>query len=399
MDILIVAEYLDNIKNPVSYNSRFLTIADLLVAKGHTVRIATTNFIHSSKQHISGVDSYKGCELKALHEPGYPRNVCIKRFYSHYVLSKNLKKWLENVRKPDVIYCAVPSLDFAYEAAKFAKKHNIKLITDIQDLWPEAFEMVLNIPLVSRLIFTPFRWRAKYLYRTADKVVAVSQTYINRALQERNDKSGCKAVFLGTDLSRFDSYKAEAPALVKQENDLWLGYVGTLGHSYDMKTVFDAMVLLKDKDYYDRLKFVIVGDGPLKSEFEQYSKEKNLNVCFTGMQPYPNMVSTLCRCDIAINPIKKKSAGSIINKHGDYAASGIPVINTQESPEYRQLVEEYGMGLNCECESASDVADKIDKLLKSKELRTQMGAQARKCAEERFDRNHTYSEIIKAIEN
>ncbi len=37
----------------------------------------------------------------------------------------------------------MPSLDVAKVAAKYAKENNIRFIIDIQDLWPEAFRMVL----------------------------------------------------------------------------------------------------------------------------------------------------------------------------------------------------------------------------------------------------------------
>ena len=56
-----------------------------------------------------------------LKEPGYTKNVSFKRFYSHYVMGRNLRKYLSNRKKPDVIYCAVPSLDVAKTAAKYAK--------------------------------------------------------------------------------------------------------------------------------------------------------------------------------------------------------------------------------------------------------------------------------------
>lgn len=54
---------------------------------------------------------------------------------------------------------------------------------------------------------------------------------------------------------------------------------------------------------------------------------------------------------------------------GDYALSGLPVINTQECPEYRQLIDDYGCGINCECGNTEDVAAAIVKLVESPELR------------------------------
>lgn len=398
MKVMIVAEYLDNIQDPRTYNSRFLSIADRLTARGHTVRIVTTDFIHSQKRHVSGVTAYNDCEVITLHEPGYPKNVCLKRFYSHRVLSENLKKWLATADKPDVIYCAVPSLDFAYEAARYARRNGIRFVLDIQDLWPEAFEMVLNIPVVTKLMFMPLRRRADAIYRMTDRIVAVSETYVQRAKRVAPEHIEGTAVFLGTDLTRFDGCRNEVPALEKKDGDIWLGYVGTLGHSYDLKTVMEAMALLKDKPYASRLRLVVAGDGPLRDTFEAYAKQKEVAVSFLGMLPYPQMVATLCACDIAVNPIVKGAAGSIINKHGDYAASGIPVINSQECEEYRRLVDTWDMGVNCACEDASDMAQKLDLLVTSPAECERMGRNARACAQEKFHRGHTYSQIIEAIE-
>jgi len=74
------------------------------------------------------------------------------------------------------------------------------------------------------------------------------------------------------------------------------------------------------------------------------------------------MVGLLCACQIAINPIKSKSAGSIINKVGDYAAAGLPVINSQENEEYRRLIKEK--------ESIQEIAKATNLKEKEKKLET-----------------------------
>ncbi len=397
--VLIVAEYLDDIQKPDSYNSRFFAIADRLVARGHTVCIVTTDFIHSAKRHVSGVTAYKTCELKTLHEPGYRKNVSLKRFYSHWMLAKNLKRWLQTIEKPDVIYCAIPSLDFAHQAAKYAKKNRIKFVLDIQDLWPEAFEMVFHIPVITKLVFAPLRSKANAIYRMADRIVAVSKTYESRAQRVRKRPCTASTVFLGTDLVRFDDGRKERPALEKKPGEIWLGYIGTLGHSYDLKSVINALDCMRDKSYYNQIRFVVMGDGPLRSVFEDYAAEKCVNVSFLGKLPYSQMVATLCACDIAVNPITKGAAQSIINKHGDYASAGIPIVSSQECSEYRLLVETWNMGINCACADPRDMADALSRLIEDETLRGEMGKNARRCAEECFDRQMTYPRIVETIES
>jgi len=111
------------------------------------------------------------------------------------------------------------------------------------------------------------------------------------------------------------------------------------------------------------------------------------------------MVRRLCRCDIAVNPIVKNSAASIINKHADYAAAGLPVINTQKSKEYRRLLERYQAGLNCKPEDAADLAGKLAYLIRNKDARIQMGENHKKLAVEKFDRKKTYQKAVALLKD
>ena len=109
------------------------------------------------------------------------------------------------------------------------------------------------------------------------------------------------------------------------------------------------------------------------------------------------MIGLLCSCDIAVNPIKAKSAGSIINKVGDYAAAGLPVINSQESKEYRYLIDENQIGINVENDDSNSMSSAIELMCSDYKKRKEYGNNNRKLAEKKFDRQNTYSKIINVI--
>lgn len=396
-DILIIANYIST--KYEKGNSRFTYLADMLIEKEnqYNIEIITSNFEHITKQHrnVEGnISLYNNYKLTMINEPGYKKNISVKRIYSHFILGKNLNKYLKNRKKPDVIYCAVPSLDLAYEAAKYAKRNNIKFIVDIQDLWPEAFKMVLNIPVISNLIFKPMESKANYIYKNADEIVAVSETYVNRGLEV--NKKGAKGIsaFLGTELDYFDKLK-EKHRLKKSEDEIWLTYIGTLGHSYNLCLVIDALKIAKDKGI-DNIKFMVIGDGPLRHKFEDYANSLGIKCSFTGRLEYGEMVGYLSNSDIAVNPIVK-GAASIINKVGDYAAAGLPVLNTQECEEYRNLIKKYNCGINCKNDDAKDLSEKILYLYNNRNIRKEMGRNNRILAEEKFDRKKSYSKILEKI--
>lgn len=395
MKILIIAHY-------VSFpwetgNCRFIYLANLL-SKDNEVELITSNFYHTkkNKRELKSIDEKKlGFKITLLNEPEYQKNVSLKRIISHKKLSLEVKKYLDKKEeKPDLIYCSVPSLDVAYEAIKYGNKNNIRCIIDVQDLWPESFKMAINIPVISDIIFYPMMRKANYIYSHSDEVVAVSQTFVKRTLENNNQKQGT-SVFLGTDLNYFD--KCALKNKIKYNDDITrIVYIGTLGTSYDIKSIIDAIKILNDKGI-SNLKFIVMGDGPLKPDFEDYAKNKNINYEFTGRLDYQKMVGILCSCDIAVNPINGFSVSSIINKVGDYAAAGLPVINTQNSAEYRELLDKYHAGLNCINGDVKDIAEKMENLVTNKKERITMGKANRLMATELFDRNKTYNEIIKRI--
>lgn len=396
-DILIIAHFTQ--APGEKGNGRFHYIAEKINKNSAKIEVVTSSFSHrAKKQRTLTTEQQNSISYKftMLFEPGYKKNVTIKRFYSHYVFSKSLKKYLQNREKPDVIYCAVPSLDVAKVAANYAKKNHIRFIIDVQDLWPEAFRMIFNVPIVADILFFSMKRKADFIYATADEIIAVSESYLERALNVNRKCKRTLCIFLGTDLADFDRMAEKNQLIEKTKDEVWLGYVGTLGSSYDIKIVIDALKILKDKGYKN-MKFIVMGDGPLKSVFENYSKEKEVNTKFTNRLEYSQMIGILKKCDIVVNPIKRGSAASIINKHADYVAAGLPVINTQESSEYRRLVDEYQIGLNCENNNAVNLAEQILKLYTDVSLRKYMGENSRKLAEEKFDRKNTYNEILSLL--
>ena len=393
-DVLLIAHFCSDFDG--DGNNRFNFLADLFIKENFDVEFITSDFSHNKKRKRKKNDENYDYKITFISEPGYSKNVSFKRFYSHYIMGRNLKKYLKFRKKPDIVYCAVPSLEVAYIAAIFANENNIKFVIDIQDLWPEAFKMVFHVPILSNIIFYPMQKKADYIYSKADKIIAVSQTYSARALIVNKKCEKAQSVFLGTELAHFDRLAEENKISDKPKDEIWLAYAGTLGHSYDLTTVIDALKIIKDIGIMN-IKFIIMGDGPLKQKFEEYAKSKSINALFTGKLGYGEMVGTLTACDIAVNPISKGSMGSIINKHGDYAAASLRVINTQECIEYRDLVDEYQMGLNCENSNPQDLAEKLIIIYKNEHLRRGMAINSRRLANDKFDRKKTYQKIVELI--
>jgi hypothetical protein len=390
MDIVIVANFCRDFSQ--KDNGRFKYLADIL-CKNNEVEIITSSFFHATKKQRNEIINNKTYKVTFIREPGYKKNVCLKRFYSHYIWGKGVEQYIRSRKTPDVVYCAVPSLTGAMKMAKYCKNKNIKFIIDVLDLWPEAFQMVFNIPIIKELLFLPFKLMADKIYKGANSVCAVSQTYIDRVKKVNSKSKIYSSVFLGTNLETFDEYTMVSPILKHKDGEIWIAYCGTLGKSYDLKCVIDALNKINNKS----VRLIVMGDGPQEKEFKKYARDKKAKVSFLGRVDYEKVCAQLKECDITVNPIVGKSVASIINKHADYAASGLPVLNTQNSLEYIKLIEEYNMGFTAKSGDADDLAKKMLKLINDVGLRKKMGENARRCAKECFDRRYTYSKLVEII--
>ncbi len=250
--------------------------------------------------------------------------------------------------------------------------------------------MVFHVPLISNLLFVPMMRKADNIYASADEIFAVSQTYADRALQV-NSNTLANVVYLGTDREDFDRY---ANLKLPDNGKIKIAYAGTLGNSYDLKTVILALSIISINQ---QVELIVMGDGELRESFENLTIKNGVSTHFTGKLAYTQMISCLSQCDIAVNPIKKGSAASIINKVADYAMAGLPVINTQESQEYRDLLERYNAGINCLCENVEAVTKAIQYLLDNPSARKVMAQNSRKMGELEFDRKENYQKIIKEV--
>ncbi len=359
-----------------------------------------SDFDHRTKQFRDESETRKNqysTNLVALHEPGYQNNVSIRRLWSHFVWGYHVMHYLKNTQKPDLVYCAIPSLTAARYAAKYCKNNHIPFFVDVQDLWPEAFAMVIKSKWL-QCLFLPMRWYVNQAYTSADVAIAVSKSYVNRVLSVNKKLVSGISVYIGNDGSIFDM-ELDKCHKERDKEEIVLGYVGGLSASYDIPCVCDALSKVSERGRVNsRITFVIIGSGVYENSYKSYANNVYPNTTFLGLKPYHEMVELLYDFDIVINPITNGSVASIINKVGDYAMAGKPVINTQESVEYRQLVETYHCGINCRCGNADDVADAIEKLVLDEELRKEMGANAKRLGSERFDRRYTYRSIIEAIE-
>jgi len=379
--------------------SRFSDLLDAFVKEGYQVEVITSSFYHMGKVQRDIADpKYQGLgyEVTFVKEPGYKKNVSFARIRSMNHFNAGVKKILKTHEPVDVVYIPVPSIKLAAIGEKWCKKVGAKSVIDVEDLWPESFRMIIK----PKLFYQMFTWRlmvsANKVYQRADGVVAVSQSYMNRVKSVRCGSFPSAVAPIGSDL-KYVSRLMEQQHMDKPENEFWLSYIGTLGKSYDLKMVIDALGQL-EKRGVKGIVFKVMGSGPDEANLKVYAASKKCHVEFLGLLPYDKMIQILACSDLAVNPIVGDSVASLINKVADYSACGVPTINTQNCQEYIDALDSTHSGMTVPDGMTDLFADTLALLVNNPSLLQSYKKNVSALANQFFSRESSNTKILNLLQ-
>ena len=381
--------------------NRFHYLASLLSDLGHEVTLFTSKFSHKEKKNrsLSEIKNKVNYKIELIDEPKYLNNLSLKRVIAHKKFSQNLSKVLKKVDDfPSVILLAFPSISCAITVSNFAVKNRIPYIVDVQDWWPDAFEIALkNVAMrrVFKFLIKPIKKYLIKVFSDASAIVAVSESYLENALSlSKNASNQLKEVIpLGVDLKKFDLISSKYS---KNDNKFKLVYVGQVGQNYDLETVIKAIPILRKK--IPNLFVDIVGDGDKLDKLKELSFRAACDdiINFTGFIPYEKMVKYLIEADVALNTIKQEWI-FLPNKVFDYCAAGLPIVNSIKA-DFGFYVNKYKIGINYTAENIHEFVLAVEELWADPIKRKEFGENSRKFVENFGDREKNYRKLVGILE-
>jgi glycosyltransferase involved in cell wall biosynthesis len=378
--------------------SRFSDLLEAFVKEGYQVEVVTSSFYHMGKIQRSIEDpKYQsfGYKVHFVREPGYKKNVSFARVRSMNRFNAGVRAYLKKHDLIDVIYVPVPSIKLAAIAEKWCRITKAKCVIDVEDLWPESFQMIIRPKLLYKAFTWPLAIQANKVYRKADAVVTVSETYMNRVGQARKDVFSNAVAPIGADVDYVHSI-IDKNSISKPVGEFWISYIGTFGKSYDLRMAIDAVSSLYAQGHTN-LAFKLMGSGPEFEEIKSYASGKPGKFEFLGLIPYDQMCQILAGSDVGLNPIVKGSVASLINKVGDYAACGLPVLNTQDCPEYESLLSRFNAGLSSPAGNLGGLIENLKKVIDNPALLAEMRKGAEELSTHYLSRAKSQSDILALI--
>ena len=331
-----IANPFDNLPPEGARPQRYWLMARAFARAGHRVTLWSSDFSHARKAPRALVDGARwegdGFRLVLVPTPPYPRNVCLRRILSHRAFARNLRTLAElEPQRPDLVIASLPPLASAAALAAFCRARGIAFVVDVMDAWPENFARV-----VPRWTLAPLRARARRIYRSAQGVSGVATRYIDLA-KSYGAQCPTHLAYHGIELTPPPPVHAEGGAFR-------LVYAGTMGKSYDLETVIDAVREMSD------VELELAGAGPKEAAL-RVRAEGCARIFFHGYLGDEELRALLARADAGLVPMFDESCVGVPYKLADYAAAGVPVVNTLHG-ETERLLAKYGAGVTC---AASDV--------------------------------------------
>lgn len=310
--------------------------------KGYKVKVICSALVHNSSiNHLEGCSekeieaTYDDVPFVFVKTPAYKGNG-IKRIYSYFYFSLQIKRLAQNYGNPDII-CHNSKIPFDIPVYWFAKKIRAKYIIDVQDLWPRCFELMGYLSHKNPLLKLAYKIE-EYLYSKANHVVFTMvgcQEYIKD--QRYDVESGGKVelskihyVNNGIDLDEFYSnlkeFHIEDCDLLKPDTFKFI-YLGSIRQANNLDALLDAAIHVKE---HKDIVFLVYGGGPDRERLEQRVQNEGIsNVIFKDKWILPKYVPyVLSKADV--NLLNYSSGwghyGGSMNKMILAFASGKPLL-------------------------------------------------------------------------
>lgn len=386
---------------------RTALLADELVKRGHNVTWWASAFDHAGKRFLFAKDDevvindhYKIRVLKGMK---YTKNISLKRYHDHRIIAGKLFSWASRSEKPDIVLTSMPDHLTAYQAVRYANLHEVPVIVDVRDEWPDLFLDVLPgilRPAARCLLRADLRNTAYLLSRCAG-VTSMMEPMLRWALKKagREKRWTDRVFYLGTMLPQpYDSSRlpTEISRLAdKTRNRIVLLYIGTFGKHNDPTILLQAAKVLKNTGLGERFSFLIAGDGKYRPIIEKAAGELD-NVHLTGWVGQNEISFLLSLATAGVIP-STSARDEFPNKAFTYLSAGLPIVASM-SGELRDVIYGHGVGYSYAPNDVSGLVSCLSALDRESLMHHEMSERARALFRDRFNAEKIYADFADHLE-
>jgi len=255
------------------------------------------------------------------------------------------------MEKPDVVISSSPPLFTPIVGVAFSILRGVPHVFEIRDLWP-AFIAATNGWDKAGWMYRTLECLELWLYKKSKRIITFSPTFTDDLVSRGVEVDKIDLVINGSDLNLF-SPKDPDQALLDElglNDQLVIGYIGTIGLAHDLKNAVRAAKLVEDKN----ITLLFVGAGGEKENVQTLANELEAkNVIFIGRQEKKSVPRWWSICDVGLVHLKgsEELAAAIPSKIFESMAMGKPVLFSGLPGAGSYIVNSHEAGV---CVTAND---------------------------------------------
>lgn len=256
--------------------------------------------------------------------------------------------------KTDIIVATSPQFFTAIAGRWLSFWKRKPWVMEIRDLWPESITAVGASKRT--LIIRFFEWLEKRMYRSARKLVVVTDAFAQTLMDKHHIAPEKIAVVKnGANLDLFKPQVKNVDLLKKLglEDKVVIGYIGTHGMAHALDFVLKTAKQIEHTNYH----FLLIGAGAKRKELLELKDTLALsNVTMLESVSKQEVKEYISILDIGLVNLKKSDTfkSVIPSKIFELAAMHKPILLGVEG-ESAAIINNYGVGLTFEPENSTDL--------------------------------------------
>ena len=328
------------------------------VERGHEVTLITANYQGMpEKEVMNGVQIMRVNSLRK-HKEHCSFKEMLSYLFKAYPVAKKMQK--ENRYDICLIFFGIPSGPIGY---MLKKKYKLPYVIRFGGGDVPGFQE--RFTKVYKLIAPAI----KMIWKKADARIANSQGLKDMALKFY-DKKSFDIIPNGVDTEVF------YPIEKADSDEFKILFVSRLIERKGLQFIIPQLQKIQDSTE-KKVKLVVVGDGPYREQLETITREYKVAdmVEFVGQKNKKEIVPFYQNADLFILPSAKEGMPNVVL---EAMACGLPIIMTPCEGS-KELVQDNGYIL-----LTSEMGEKIQQLLRNKEMLQKLGHNSRRIVEEQF---------------
>ena len=265
--------------------------------------------------------------------------------------------------KTDLIIATSPQFFCALAGRTLSFWKRKPWVMEVRDLWPESIKTV-GLVQKDNLFIRYFEWQEIRCYRSADRIVVVTDSFRDRLIEKGVDARKIHVVKNGVNKELFTPMPKDEALLdeLQLRGKRIIGYIGTHGLAHKLDFILRCA---KELERQPDIHFLLLGNGAAKDDLLKLKDELGCkNVTMLDSVPKQEVSRYISILDVALINLRKSNLFTTVipSKIFENAGMAIPILMGVQG-EAQQIIECYGAGRCFEPENADDFRSQLNALL------------------------------------